>query len=86
MQINLGLTPSANNSAIASIYAVWSFVHLIFRVYVVSLAGSRVHDWAHKIVELFRLCPNEAYITEVQFLNLIIIIKFFTIAGNFFFL
>ncbi|CAG7826075.1 unnamed protein product, partial [Allacma fusca] len=64
--LNLGLNPSGNTSLIASIYALWSFLHLIARVYLVSVAGARINEWAHKIGDLFRKCPNEAYITEVE--------------------
>ncbi|CAG7722153.1 unnamed protein product [Allacma fusca] len=66
IQMHLGLTPQENTSAITTIYAFWSFLHLIARVYLINEAGARIHFWAHRSTELFRKCPNEAYITEVE--------------------
>ncbi|CAG7718720.1 unnamed protein product [Allacma fusca] len=66
IQLNLGLTPTANTTLIASIYAVWSFLHLIMRLLVVSITASHIHTHAHKIVDVLKKCPIECYTAEIE--------------------
>ncbi|CAG7727747.1 unnamed protein product [Allacma fusca] len=66
LQFNLSLNPSGDKSAISNIYAAWSFLHLVARMFLVSITGARVNEWAHKVIEIFRRCPNEHYVAEVK--------------------
>ncbi|CAG7725807.1 unnamed protein product [Allacma fusca] len=66
LQLNLGLTPKATTSLIASVYAVWSFLHLIMRILVATIAASNVNLYAHKIEAILKKCPMECYSPQIE--------------------
>ncbi|CAG7716022.1 unnamed protein product [Allacma fusca] len=66
LQLNLGLTPSANNSLIASIYATWSFMQLLVRLLAAAIPAAQIHTYAHKMLQVLKQCPTPCYTTEVD--------------------
>jgi hypothetical protein len=61
----MGLTPDANANFLEELYTVWSFIHLISRVFMVSLAAARINEHIKVTKRLFHVCPSEAYVLEV---------------------
>ena len=48
-----------------TIYVVWSVSHIWVRVVAICVVGSRVNEWAHKVIDLQRSCPFEFVSTDV---------------------
>ena len=49
-----------------SAYSVWSSLHLVARVLLVSIAAANINASALKVVEQIRNCPNQAYTMDVR--------------------
>ena len=62
----MGITPSGEDHLLQQVYTAWSFVHLILRVFLVSVSAARINDQAHATGLLLRMCPPEAYSLEVS--------------------
>ncbi|CAL8093427.1 unnamed protein product [Orchesella dallaii] len=70
MQLLDGLTSEiSSRSIVHSIYAPWSFLHLIMRTFTVSICCARVNVYAHQIRYIFQECPVEYYQPEVSRLD-----------------
>ena len=66
LQMNLLLSDSYAVTLLDTIYVVWSVAHIWIRVVAICVAGSRVNEWAHKVIDLLRSCPSEAVSTDVS--------------------
>ncbi|CAG7828967.1 unnamed protein product, partial [Allacma fusca] len=63
IHLHMGLTPTEEfkNSAATELYRTWSFLHILCRLYLLSLFASRIHESAEEFVELYRQCPSDCY-------------------------
>ncbi|CAG7828156.1 unnamed protein product, partial [Allacma fusca] len=60
-----GTTPDRDSTAV-EVYETWSFLHLLCRVYVMTLFASRIHDSGNEFLQLFRKCPLDSYSLKVE--------------------
>ena len=65
-QIHFGLVGSTNVTILDNIYGTWSLIHFILRVYLICLAESNVHEWAHKVALFLHRCPSHAISLDVS--------------------
>ncbi|ODM89734.1 Gustatory receptor for sugar taste 64f [Orchesella cincta] len=49
------------HSIVHSIYAPWSFVHIIARIFVLSICAAKINEYAHNIRNVVQRCPVELY-------------------------
>ncbi|CAL8093421.1 unnamed protein product [Orchesella dallaii] len=70
MQLVEGLTvETKKHSLFLTIYAPWSFMHLIMRLYILSLSCAKINHYAHEIRDVIQLCPESYYTTNVSRLD-----------------
>ena len=78
LQIHFGLQVATSRTLWDTSYAIWSLAHLVARIYLIIAVGSNLHNWAHKLVDVLRRCPSDAYSLDVsRSLNLIKICSLF---------
>ncbi|CAL8093430.1 unnamed protein product [Orchesella dallaii] len=66
IQLFDGLTVNISSSSLVhSIYAPWSFLHIIMRMYIVSICAARINMYAHQIRNVLQECPVEYYNAEI---------------------
>ncbi|CAL8093433.1 unnamed protein product [Orchesella dallaii] len=66
IQLLIGLSPDITvTSLVQSIYGPWSFIHMVIRVYIVSLCAARINMYAHQIRKVLGDCPVELYNGEI---------------------
>ncbi|CAL8093411.1 unnamed protein product [Orchesella dallaii] len=62
MQLLGALNPEfVAHSLVHSIYAPWSFVHIILRVFLLSICAAKINEYAHNIRNVVQRCPVELY-------------------------
>jgi len=61
-QLFVGLTPSEETTTASQIYAAWSLIHLIRRMSVVALIGTRIATYGHQVGQLIAMfCPPQYF-------------------------
>ncbi|CAL8093415.1 unnamed protein product [Orchesella dallaii] len=62
MQLLGALNPEfVAHSVVHSIYAPWSFVHIIARIFLLSICAAKINEYAHNIRNVVQRCPVELY-------------------------
>jgi len=65
LQIRLAFTRDKNVHFLQGVYTVWSFLHLILRVFMTSVATARINTQAHATKYILQQCTPSAYSLEV---------------------
>ncbi|CAL8122975.1 unnamed protein product [Orchesella dallaii] len=66
LQLHQGLTPVPDRTILDSVDSAWTFLHLIFRLTMMSLTASKINEYAHQIASSIQKCSSSEYCKEVE--------------------
>jgi hypothetical membrane protein len=59
------LTPSENTNYLHALYSMWSFIHLLTRILLLSLQAAKVNENALCLERKVQECPENEFSLEV---------------------
>ena len=64
----MGITPvrDSDSPAATDVYRTWAFMHIIVRMFLLTLNASRIADYSEEFIRLYRKCPTEFYSVKVS--------------------